>query len=796
MSHSKKCLHCQLPLKPNQKKFCCPGCNTAYKIINNLGFSKYYQLRKIKEEERTLKPETEEEIDITEFINKEKKEIYSISLMVQGLHCAACVWLIENILKKQPNVIEARINLSRRSLFLKWHDKKEAPQNSGNQLANLICQLGYKLLPFDQEIIKQEEKKYDNSILFSLAIAGFGAGNVMLFSFALWFDSFSNMGIQTKNLFHFFSLLIAIPAIAFSARPFFKSAYKSIQSGYPNMDLAISMAISLACITSFLETINGGQYVYFDSALMLTFFLLIGRYLDLKARKTAFSIASEFRLLSATYGRILENSKIKTLPAKKLKKNMILLVAAGEKIAADGIIIEGQSEINTSSITGESIPKSFKKDQKVFAGMINLSTPIKIKITRSTQNSLLSEIITLSEKAENHKAHYVRIADKLSKIYTPLVHLLALITFITWYYYFKSDLINSLTNATTVLIITCPCALALAIPIVQTIAISNLIKQFILVKSGSALEKIPQINNIIFDKTGSLTIGKPTLKHFFLLKNNKTTTPSKQEQEFFLKLAASLSRNSAHPISNAISNGYKSDLENLTVTETAGQGLRSNFNKKELKLGKKSFCQIKNNPQIDGFYLTSFIKYGNKEGLFLFEDPLKQDAISTIKKLTSMGRKVILLSGDSQKNVENCAKKIKINDFHHSQTPVDKANFLQNLKSQGKSFIMIGDGINDAPALSLADVSISFSKASDLSQNIADIIIQKDTLNPLLTLINSSQKSINLMKQNLCLALIYNLIAVPFAILGHITPLIAALSMSTSSLIVLFSSLRMNKNHK
>ena len=621
----------------------------------------------------------------------------------------------------------------------------------------------------------------------ALAVAGFGVGNIMLFSFSLWFSDAIDMGVNTRNLLHFFSSLIALPVIIYSARPFFSSALTSIKQGYPNMDLAISIAIFLACLVSLLETFRGATHVYFDSAVMLIFFLLIGRYLDLKARKKAFAIATEFTMLAASFGRVEENSKIKILPAKQLREDMILLVAAGEKIAADGIVIDGISEIDTALISGENLPKKILPGAQVFAGTINLLSPLKIRITKSTQNSLLSEIIRLSEEAENKKIHYIRISDYLAKFYTPAVHLLALATFLFW---IKQGWEVALMNATAVLIITCPCALALAVPIVQTILISNFIKKGILVKSGEALEKLDKIDVMVFDKTGSLTVGAPKLTEIIILK--ALPNQALEAKDFYLKLAASLAKKSRHPISQAIFNSYDGQLEELLTQENQGFGVEAIFENKVLKLGRKSFCEIKNDFSVPQNSLSCFMKFGEEEVLFLFEDALKEDALSVIATLKKTGKKIILLSGDSEKSVRNIAQKLDIAEFYFEQTPVEKVRFLEKLKSENKKFMMIGDGLNDAPDLALSDVSISFSQGSYISQNIADIVIQGQKLMPIIELLRSSKKAINLMRQNLLIALIYNSIAVPYAIMGHVVPLIAAIAMSSSSLLVLFNSLRIN----
>jgi len=796
------CLHCQSVIDDKTlTEFCCNGCDAAYKIINKIGLTSYYNLRKIDPQTRKIKPEITEKISIAEFVNVENG-VNSIFLAIDGLHCAACVWLIETILQKQPNVLLARINLSKKYLLLKWRGPKEY----GNNLINSIHEIGYKLFPFDEKILREEEKKYNNDLLKCLAVAGFGAGNVMLFSFILWFSDIQNIGNATIDFMHFFSALIALPVIIYAARPFFASSWRALKARAMNMDLAISVAISLACMVSLLESFRGAKHVYFDSAVMLVFFLLIGRYLDFKARKKAFTIATEFSLLAANYARqVLEDGGIKIIASKNIAQGMVLLVVAGDKIPADAIVIEGESEIDTAIISGETLPRPANIGCELFAGTINLSAPLKIKVIKSPQNSLLKDIINIVEEVESQKNKYVRLADKLSRSYAPAVHLLALITFCLWYFFLGGGAENALLNATAVLIITCPCALALAVPIVQTITISSLIKKGILIKSGEALEKINIIDVIVFDKTGTLTLGNPALISVHGLNKNLTLA----EEEFYLKLAASMAQMSKHPLSQALVHAWKKEMYSLQVLENQGFGLVTTFDGSEVKLGRKEFCQTANSdssaiilaPQNialnpDNHYLQAaapmqcFLKYQNTEVVFLFQDQLKNDAATTITQLQKSGKKLILLSGDSETAVRKVANTLDIKEFYAQQTPLTKIELLKHLKQRGHNIMMIGDGLNDAPSLAFADVSISFAKAADITQTIADIVIQGDKLEPVLTNISFARKSIKLIKQNLLLALVYNLVAIPFAMAGSVTPLIAAIAMSSSSILVLLNSLR------
>lgn len=797
-----KCLHCEKNLEENQKDFCCNGCQCAYAIIQENNCENYYTSRIIDPQKFSLKPDLENELDVLEFISITQNNEFQIDLMIQGLHCGACIWLIENLLKKQNNVIDVRINLTQKTLRIKWIGDKKY----GNDLVKLVTKIGYKLFPADQEILNKIEEKFDNKIFKSLAVAGFGAGNIMLFSLPLWFDSNHEISGATRKLLHLLSSIIALPVLIYSGRIFFISAFNSLKVKLPNMDVPISIAIFLASIVSILQTFRGGQNVYFDSAVMLVFFLLIGRYLDFKARKKAFNIASEFSMLQTGFGRIEIDNKIRVLPIKELCENMILIVAVGEKIACDGLIIEGQSHIDNSLISGESIPEKVKKNSLVYGGSINLSSPLKIKITKNSQNGVLSQIIDLITNIENKKNIYIRIADKFSKYYTPIIHILALITFAFWYFYFKSNWEIALMNATAVLIITCPCALALAIPIAQTIAISNFLKRGIIMKNGESLEKINNIEYIIFDKTGSLTIGKPILKNIYEIEDKNIKELNSEDKKFYLKIAVSMAKFSKHPISQSLCNSFDGELDNVEVKEFSGDGLEAYFGDKKALLGSANFCKIyhENSPFIAQNSQSEFLanlkcymNFNNKNIIFTFDDELKSDAKIVVDFLKKINKKIILLSGDSENEVRRIAKITGIEKFYWQKNPLEKAQILQELSDKNINFMMIGDGLNDAPSLVLANISISFSKAVDISQNIADIIINSTKLSPIISIFLYSKNTLKIMKQNLILALIYNIFALPFAMAGYVVPLIAAIAMSSSSLLVVINSLRLNyKNIK
>lgn len=787
----KYCKHCGSKIideKFLDSDFCCFGCENAYEIIKNNGLDNYYKFKIDNPKIRNLKPEENEIVAIEEFILSHQN-YHEVFLAIDGLHCAACVWLIETILKKEKNVILARINLSKKYLKLRWRGDKIDGQN----FINLISKIGYKLFPFDEELLEKEEKKYNNQLVKSLAVAGFGTGNLMMISIILWFYDVDEIGVVTRNFLNYLSALIAVPTIIYSSQIFFKSAFNALKNKRSNMDIAISVAISLTCFTSFIQSFNSAQHIYFDSAIMLCFFLLIGKYLEFKAKKKSFDASKDFTFASSNYARIIDdNNNVKIINSKDVKIGMTIMVAMGEKVSNDGFLLDDEATLDNSLISGESKEQKIKKGQEILSGAINLGENIKIKVTKNQRNSLISQIKEIIEIAENHKNKYVRLADKLSYYYTPAVHLIALTAFIYWYFFNNYAISNSLLIAISVLIITCPCALALAVPIAQSLTISKLLKQSILLKSGNALEKIKNVKTIIFDKTGSLTLGSPKISKIDFLNKNLTIS----EQEKIIKIASSLAFKSSHPVSKAISELNQNVIFDLEISEKKGFGLESNFENKEIKLGSSKIIGeklTKYQDKIDNDKQKCYFLFGDEIVIFYFSDILKNDAKKVIAELKKQNKEIILLSGDEKKIVQNVANSLNIEKYFYEKNPIEKTEILSQFQSENTNIIMVGDGINDSGCLAMADISISFLNASNIAQNNSDIIVQTKNLQPILDFFATSKKSLAIIKQNLFFALCYNILAVPFAFFGFITPLVAAISMSSSSLIVVLNSLRIIK---
>lgn len=681
-------------------------------------------------------------------------------LSVENMHCAGCMNKIEKALNAQAGV-SARVNLSTKRLNIGWQGKK----SNANNLVKIVEGLGYPVKPYEIDEQERTDKSELNFLLRCIAISGVATVAIMLIADALWITTRQEMGSATKDLMHWISALIAFPTIIYCGLPFYRSAISVLKKFKTNMDVPISLAVILAVLMSFYETLRQGEHVYYDSSVMLIFFLLIGRYLDKRTRAKAKGAAQSMLSMISGTANILENGKQRSVQISALLPDMILQVASGEKFAADGIL-QNNAEVDTSAITGEFAAQNFNAGQKVFAGMVNIGSPVQVKVVCAAENSLLSDIVKAMETAEQARSKYVRVADKVAKLYTPIVHILALGAFLFW---LAAGMVwqDALMVATTVLIITCPCAMGLAVPVVQVLAITKLFKNRLLVKSGDALEKLANVQKIVFDKTGTLTLGKPILT-------------SKHDKNI-LQIAASIAAQSSHPLAKALAVSWHGELLNLQVTEEKGKGLVAG----DYKLGSAVFTGAKS---IDDNALEIWLKTPQNLERFTFTDEIKPNAKQAISALDEY--ELYLLSGDRQKPVEDLAGKLGIKNFTAQVDPIQKVDFIKNL---GANVLMIGDGLNDAAALKTASVSISPASALDITQNAADIILQGEDLLPIATALKNAKHSQKLVRQNFYLAIVYNIIAVPIALAGLATPLIAAIAMSSSSIIVVLNSLRMKR---
>jgi Cu2+-exporting ATPase len=703
-----------------------------------------------------------------------------MNLLVEGVHCGGCVQKIERTLKARPEVAQARVNLSTRRLALRWR----GPDAAANDLAAAVTALGYAVVPFDPERAAAESDAAERELLRALAVAGFAAANVMLLSVSVWAGAAEDMGSATRALLHWFSALIALPAVAYAGRPFFCSAWRALAARRTNMDVPISVGVLLATAMSLFETVRDGPHVYFDSALALVFFLLIGRYLDRRARGKARSAASRLLALRTAAATVVDtDGGHRVVRSEALRPGMTVLAAAGERIAVDGRVVDGRSEIDSSLITGESLPAAAAPGDAVFAGTINLAAPLRYRVTAIGPDTLLAEIVRLMELAEQRRSRFVDLADRVARHYAPAVHGLALATFLGWTFVTATPWQVALLYAVSVLIITCPCALGLAVPAVQVIASGRLMRRGTLLKSATALERLARVDTVVFDKTGTLTLGRPALADVL------SHAPDD------LVLASSLAGASRHPLALALRRAAPDTPLASGVAEHPGRGLSLVTPEGEVRLGSRRFCRVAEDDARDAPELW-LARPGRRPVRFAFTERLRPDAVETIAALKARGLGVEILSGDRKPAVAQIAWRLGIPTWRAGCTPPEKCAHLAALEQQGHRVLMVGDGLNDAPALAAATVSLSPSSAIDISQNAADAVFQGEALAPVLTLLDVARRAERLVRQNFALAFAYNLVAVPLAVLGLVTPLVAALAMSGSSLLVVGNALRLARGER
>ncbi|MFD1624994.1 heavy metal translocating P-type ATPase [Azospirillum griseum] len=756
--------------------FCCSGCAAAYDLVRGLGLGRYYDRRSVDPAARPLRPEDgAATLDYSAHARDDADGAQCLHLMVDGLQCAACVWLIETAVGQQPGVVQARLNMTTRRLILRWNPA----ETDANRVVGTVAQLGYRVVPFDPDQLGGAQAKTERELLRAMAVAGFAMGNVMLLSVSVWAGHSQGMGTATRDLMHWISALICMPAIAYALRPFARSAFGALRRGRTNMDVPVTIGVLLATGMSLFETINSGPHAYFDGAVMLLFFLLIGRYLDQRARGRARSAAEQLLGLRANAVTILrEDGTSAVVPPEQVRPGTVILVATGERIPVDGRVVDGVSDLDTALITGESVPGSVRPGDQVFAGMLNLTAPLRLTVTAVGEGTLLAEIVRLMEVAEQGRAKYVAVADRVSRLYAPVVHVTALTTFLSWLLLGGAAWQVALMNAVAVLIITCPCALALAVPVVQVIASGRLMRQGTLLKTATALERLADIDTVVFDKTGTLTEGRPVPQLDGVA-------------EADLRLAAAMAGTSRHPLARALAAALPGVPVASGVREVPGAGLEMDGADGVIRLGSRRFTGAPEETQDAEGPELWLARPGVAPVRILFLDALRPDAVAVVAALRARGLEVRLLSGDRRGAVAAVAARLGIGEWRAGQTPADKTAALADLAGQGRRVLMVGDGLNDAPALAAASVSMSPSTAVDVSQTAADVVFQGRMLRPIVESVEVARRSGRLVKQNFAIALLYNLCAVPLAMAGLLTPLLAALAMSSSSLIVILNALRL-----
>lgn len=699
----------------------------------------------------------------------------SVTLTVENMNCGGCMGKIERTLMASPGVASARAHLAAKRVSVSFERGSTAPE----QLIAVLGDAGFSAAELVAETSDVDEKR-NRDFLARLGVAGFATANVMLLSVSVWSADAVSMDPATRSLFHWVSALIALPAVAYSGQPFFRSAWQSLRVLRLNMDVPISLAIILSAGMSLVQTMRHGEHVYFDACVTLLFFLLIGRYLDQRMRVRARGAAQNLLKMRAKWATLIQpDGSAERIAAAALLPGMRVGVAAGERFPADGLVLTGKSEADESLLTGESLPRSLQPGAEVFAGTVNLGAPIEVETTKTEADTLLAELTRLMEMAEQARGRYVRLADRASRLYSPAVHLLAATTFLGWMAG-GAGWEFSLLTAIAVLIITCPCALALAVPAVQVAAADRLFARGALVKAADGLEKLSEVDTVIFDKTGTFTEGQPALSGVDDI------------GEEALRGAAALAAASRHPYAIAVAAAAKKRFGSITpapgVVEEPGYGLKAATPDGEARLGSAEWCGVSDTGGPASLYYAA---PGQAPVSFRFTDPLRSDAADVVRELMAAGFAVEIMSGDRAEAVEPIAAALGVTAWHAKYKPQEKIARLEDLAAVGRKVLMVGDGLNDAPALAAAHASLSPSTAADISQMTSDAVFQGANLRPVIELLATARRAQRMAFQNFAIAGLYNLIFVPIAAAGFVTPLIAALAMSTSSILVTANAVRL-----
>ena len=694
-----------------------------------------------------------------------------IALSVPDAYCATCISTVEGDLERLPGVRSVRLNLTLRRVMVEA-DLDVTPA----QVIAKLGELGYPAYELDPgQLSMTETDKQGRDLLMRLGVAGFSMMNIMLLSVAVW----SGATDATRDLFHLVSAAIALPTVAFSGQPFFRKAWAGVRAGRLDMDFPISLAIVLASGISLYETLNGGHHAYFDSAVMLTFFLLAGRYLDFRTRAVARSAAQELAALEVPRAIRLSDAGEETVRVADLAPGDQVLVRPGGRIPVDGVVISGTSELDRSLLTGEPLPVFAGEGLVVNAGAVNLTGPLTLRVTAAGKESSLSRMAELVAVAENARNKYTSLADKAARAYSPIVHIVSFTAFGVWMWLTGGDVRFAINISAATLIITCPCALGLAVPAVVTAASGKLFRAGLLIKSGSALERLAEVDTVVFDKTGTLTMGTPEPQ------NLDSLTASE------LAVGAALGAASSHPLAMALAQAARARgalpavLED--VAEVPGHGVQATWNGQRVRLGRANWVGA-SALDVTAAWLSIA---GQTPRAITFADRLRPGAQEAVAAFQARCKRVMLISGDVPGAVRALADRLGIADWQAEALPEDKAAVIEGLQAQGHKVLMVGDGLNDTVALTAAHVSISPASALDAARVASDIVLLGQSLEPLPEAQRVAVKAVQRIRENFAISFGYNIVAVPIALVGLASPLIAALAMSVSSITVALNALRL-----
>ncbi|MBX3485462.1 heavy metal translocating P-type ATPase [Phenylobacterium sp.] len=707
--------------------------------------------------------------DLGAFLRRGEGQPETLELLVPDVRCAGCMAKVERAAQAVPGVAAARVNLSQKRLTVAF----EAAGGDAAAVVAALERLGYPSTPFDPGAAREAHDREGRELILAMAVAGFGVLNTMMFSVPIWAGLFGQeLGSATRTLMMWFSGVVGAPCALYAGLPFFRSAWRSLKARRANMDVPISIGVLLTLAISFSETFLKGRDVYFDAAVSLLFLLLIGRWLEHRLRARASSAAADLLALQAASAtRIGPDGALAAIPVAEVRPGDLLLVRPGDRLPVDGEVVDGVSELDNSLLTGETAPVAAAAGAACRAGALNLSGVLRLRATAASEDSALAAIARLVELGAQARSRYVRLADKAAAVYVPVVHTVALLTFAGGWALGLGPR-EALIRAVAVLIVTCPCALGLAVPAVQITASARLFRRGVLVKSGAALERLAEVDHVVFDKTGVLTLGRPRLVD---------PAPS------VVAMAAPLARASRHPLARTLTEAACDGPIATDVVEYAGLGVEGTIDGRRARLGRAAFLGAPSHGDATELW---FGFEGDTKVRFRFEDTLRPDAAEAVTALRARGLTVEILSGDLSGPVGRVAQAVGVRTWRAACTPQDKAGAVEALAAAGHKVLMVGDGLNDAGALARAHAAMAPGSALEASQNAADLVFSGERLTAVVTAVDVARSAHRRALENFGLAAIYNLLATPAAILGFVNPFVAAIAMSTSSLVVTLNALR------
>ncbi|MBV2129726.1 heavy metal translocating P-type ATPase [Arsukibacterium indicum] len=796
------CFHClepvitgerfQLTINGKPELFCCAGCQAVAQTIIASGLDDYYKFRTEAAAKAELIPtelraslQQYDSADVLADISQQHQNGAELELAISGMSCAACAWLIEKHLNKHPAVNKISINSSTQRALLNWQPEQLAL----SEVLLQINQLGYQASPFVADQMEHQFKAELNRFLKRLAVSGIMTMQVMMLAFALYFGEYSGIDESHHGYLRWISMLLTLPVVLYAALPFVNSAWRSIKARQMNMDVPVSLAIYYTFFASAYATVMQTGDVYFESVCMFTFLLQLGKFFEYRARAQARDATSNLLKIMPVSATLLQNDQQQAVSARRLVAGDIILVKPGETLPADGMVLSGSSTVDESMLTGEYTAISRQQGDMVLAGSINHDGLLTISVSSTLVHSRLGQIIQLQQQTLHNKPRLVEKTDQLARYFVERLLLIAAATFALWYFWLDAD--RAFWVTLSVLVATCPCALSLATPTAITCALSRLNRLGILVKNSQALETLPELTHIIFDKTGTLTEGR------FSIVNIQRFQPVSSRQitdNELLNVVANLEQHSEHPIARAFVSHLKQNLAISQVTISIGQGISGIWQDQQLRVGSAEFCQINNPEQIGAANANVFVTIDQQlVAAFTLADNLRPHALTLIRNLQQQGYRLGMLTGDSSGQAAELAADLNLDFMQQGCSPADKVAAITALVNDGHKVLMLGDGINDSPGFNAAHISVAVDSGTDLSKNQADVVLLKPDISLLAFLLAAGKQASGIIRQNLLWAVGYNLLIIPLAVAGLVSPYIAVLGMSFSSLLVVSNSLRLLK---